>query len=398
MAIGFAAALFGLVGLLFLSMGLSQIVVAPEKVTHRADIEHLASDALDGRNENATGSLFAQEHLIDQMQAFGAVGLNGGGSRDAFRQELNVPRATNILGALEGSKLPDEHVFLSAHCDHLSSCWRVENAASRVCNGAADNVAGVAIVLGTGRAIAALSPRRSIVFAFWDAEEDGLAGSECCANTNPLVPVDLIVTFLNWDVQGTNLLPSLRDISFAIGPETGGEALQRAVDRAVENEGLDVGSISEALGQCRSDHANFCAAPLVFFSDANNGCYHTSGDEIKVLGFGKLEKQARIGLKLAHELASTERPPSHRSSLIPVSFNDAKTIQEIATQAVENDLALFDSYDQEILKGALSELNCIVDSTSFFFLFDVLRFLSATGSIVDVLSQTECSGYLLEEA
>ena len=256
----------------------------------------------------------------------------------------------------------------------------------------------MAIVLGIGRAIAALSPRRSIVFAFWDAEEDGYAGSEYYANTDPLVPVDSIVTFLNWDIQGANLLPSLRDISFAIGAETGGENLQRAVDRAVENEGLDVRSISEVLGQCRSDHANFCGTPLVFFSDANNGCYHTNGDEIKALDFGKLEKQARIGLKLAHELASTERPPSHRYSLIPVSFSDAKTIQEVANRAVENDLALFDSYDQELLKGALSELNCIVDSTSFFFLFNVLRFLSATGSLVDVLSRTECSGYLLEEA
>ena len=68
---------------------------------------------------------------------------------------------------------------------------------STVCNGAADDVANVAIVLGIGCAIVALSPRRSIVLAFWDAKENGLIGSRCHANTDPSVPVDSIAAFLN---------------------------------------------------------------------------------------------------------------------------------------------------------------------------------------------------------
>ena len=47
------------------------------------------------------------------------------------------------------------------------------------------------------------------------------------------------------------------------------------------------------FGQGRSDHAALVSAGVasVFFTDANNGCYHTVNDDITAVDFPKLEQQ-----------------------------------------------------------------------------------------------------------
>ena len=62
------------------------------------------------------------------------------------------------------------------------------------------------------------------MLALWDAEEDGLLGSLRYVG-HPLVPLASTVAYVNFDILGADLLPSLRDVSFAIGAETGGAAL-----------------------------------------------------------------------------------------------------------------------------------------------------------------------------
>jgi N-acetylated-alpha-linked acidic dipeptidase len=83
------------------------------------------------------------------------------------------PRArrtiVNALGVLRGSEFPDELVVVGAHRDSWGP-------------GAADNASGTASVLEAARLLGVaarqgMRPRRSIVFATWDAEEWGLIGS-----------------------------------------------------------------------------------------------------------------------------------------------------------------------------------------------------------------------------
>ncbi|HEX7956420.1 MAG TPA: M20/M25/M40 family metallo-hydrolase, partial [Pyrinomonadaceae bacterium] len=79
-------------------------------------------------------------------------------------------RATthNVVAEIRGRERPDEWVIVGAHLDS----WDFGT-------GAQDNGAGVAQVLEAARAIAAgPAPRRSIRFALWGGEEQGLLGSE----------------------------------------------------------------------------------------------------------------------------------------------------------------------------------------------------------------------------
>jgi carboxypeptidase Q len=86
-------------------------------------------------------------------------------------------RATthNVVAEVRGRERPDEWVIVGAHLDS----WDFGT-------GAQDNGAGVAQVMEAARAIASMPqpPRRSIRFALWGGEEQGLLGSEAYARAH----------------------------------------------------------------------------------------------------------------------------------------------------------------------------------------------------------------------
>ncbi len=114
----------------------------------------------------------------------------------------------DTFGVIRGSEFPDEIVMIGGHRD----AWGP---------GAADNVSGTVSVLEAARAIAELvkageRPRRTIVFATWDAEEWGLLGSTEYVEEDSLRLSKSAVAYLNQDdvAQGPNFggggSPSLR--------------------------------------------------------------------------------------------------------------------------------------------------------------------------------------------
>ena len=94
----------------------------------------------------------------------------------------------NLLAVHRGTDpaLAEEVVLLGAHYDHLGA-----GADGRVFPGAADNAAGASIVLETATALAAsgVRPRRTVVFALFCAEEQGLFGSRHYVEQEPLFPL-----------------------------------------------------------------------------------------------------------------------------------------------------------------------------------------------------------------
>src|SRR4030095_9800916 len=100
--------------------------------------------------------------------------------------------APNVAGILTGSdpKLSDQYVVYSAHWDHLG-IGAPNKSGDKIYNGALDNATGVASVLGIAEAFSNLPPaqrpRRSILFLFPTAEEQGLLGAEWYSR-HPLVP------------------------------------------------------------------------------------------------------------------------------------------------------------------------------------------------------------------
>ena len=106
------------------------------------------------------------------------------------------------------------------------------------------------------------------------------------------------MSYVNFDIQGSNLLPSLRNTTFAVASETGGARFQEIVRAAIGEQSLDTSLFSSIFGQFRSDYANLInvGVPSVFFTDSTGPCYHTAQDDPSVVDFYKLEQQTATAL------------------------------------------------------------------------------------------------------
>ncbi|MBK6855556.1 MAG: M28 family peptidase [Microthrixaceae bacterium] len=144
------------------------------------------------------------------------------------------------------------------------------------------------------------------MFALWDAEEDGLLGSRYYVD-HPVIPLEQTVTYLNLDIAGANLGPSLRSTTFAVGAESGGDELVGVVDRSFAASTLQGEQLSAVFGLYRSDYAAFLGkqVPTVFFTDSTGPCYHTPKDDEFAVDWTKLDQQADVLWRTAKELATS---------------------------------------------------------------------------------------------
>jgi hypothetical protein len=366
----------------------------------RTIVAQLASDDLEGRDNDTPASERAQALLIKRLRRAGR-GLDPSGRKlEAFKQHfmLNGQTGTNLLAVVRGRELPDEYVIVGAHYDHLDSrsdasgtCSARGTPGGAVCNGATDNATGAATVVAIGRALRKHPPRRSVVLALWDSEEDGLTGSLYYV-TNPLVPLAQTVAYVNFDILGSDLLPHLATTTFAVSPETGTGLTDLAL-AAIGAEQFGTLPISYIFGQLRSDYANFVAksVPTVFFSDSTNGCYHTIFDDLDVVDWAKLAKQGRIALRTVAALGETSTPPT----FVPpnpglASFADAVTLQQVFMRA-QPDLALFPPSDQQVIMGVADTLDQVVaDGPALFDPGDVVLLLQTALDGIAAIQRLGC--------
>ncbi len=311
-----------------------------------------------GRLPGSAGSIRVQEYLINELIPI-SEGMLSGSSVNSYKQ--NYPGGTNILAVIPGTDLANEYIMMGAHYDHLgSNCPR--GSGDHICNGATDNATGVAIIMDIARKIEeeGFVNRRSIIIALWDQEEQGLLGSRYYTN-NPVVPLNRIAAYVNFDIMGANLLPSLLNKSFVIASESGGSLLENAVSRAGHSgEGLDLIRLTSTYGDQRSDHTNFLnrGVPSVFFTDGIGSCYHTSQDDIFIVDFDKLDKQIAIATSLVRDLSNLSGRSSFASK--SVQFSDAQELLRFLN-TIGNDSASFNDEQRSAYNALLASLNSIVD-------------------------------------
>jgi N-acetylated-alpha-linked acidic dipeptidase len=126
----------------------------------------------------------------------------------------------DTFGIIRGTEFPDEMIVIGGHRD----AWGP---------GAADNISGTVSVLESARAVAELAkrgirPKRTIVFATWDAEEWGLVGSTEYVEDDSVRLLRGAVAYLNQDVAA-------QGPSFGGGGSPSLRATLRALARAVDD-------------------------------------------------------------------------------------------------------------------------------------------------------------------
>jgi hypothetical protein len=135
--------------------------------------------------------------------------------------------STNIVAKLEGSdpRLRNEYVVFSAHLDHLGIRSPVKG--DSIYNGAIDNASGVAALLDIAAALKkeGIRPKRSVLFAFFTAEEGGQKGSQYFVR-HPTVDRKSIIADINIDeIQATVPLRAL--LVFGADESSLGDATRR---------------------------------------------------------------------------------------------------------------------------------------------------------------------------
>lgn len=362
---------------------------AASELDVRTLTELLAADELAGRDNLTDSSVAAQEFLIGEISLF-AEPVYADEGVEGYLQHWT--QGANILAVVPGGDLADEYVIVGAHYDHLGSDCATADPADTICNGAADNAAGVAAAISAVRTIAAEGvPRRTIILALWDAEEDGLLGSAAYL-ADPVVPVAQTVGYVNFDIQGANLSPALANTTVIVGAETGGTNLIELTNQAIADSPLDALLLSVVFGQGRSDHANFVldGVPSVFFTDANNGCYHTAQDDLLALDFAKLDLQVANGTALTRLLAATDAPPVFDSAAPVTGYNDAVSMLAVVERALP-DLGLFPADAAASTEQYYADLQAIVDAGPDGFNEDaVVTLLLGAVTMVSALTELPC--------
>jgi len=225
-------------------------------------------------------------------------------------------RGMNILGIIEGSDpvLKNEYFVVGGHYDHLGK-WE-----DYIYNGADDNGSGSVGVMNIAKAIAAnpIKPKRSIIFALWCGEEEGLLGSSYYVQ-NPIFPLDKTVGYLNYDMisrpfDATTIARAIQPYSVPGAEElvkkirapwfvdldwTEGSAFGDIAREMNKYVGLDLAMRPNALGagSAGSDQSSFASVkkPFVYYMAAMTSDYHQTSDSVEKVSGDLIAKISQHG-------------------------------------------------------------------------------------------------------
>jgi len=208
--------------------------------------------------------------------------------------------AYNVLGYFEGTdpKLKNEVIVLSAHLDHVG-------ANPLIVPGANDNASGVAVLMDVARALSPVKGRlkRSVLFAFFGAEEQGVRGSDVFIRNFPLQGKKIV---LNYNLDGVGRGDRLVAVAGTNYPKLY-QYIDEANDAYVHRDVKPVKYIT--ITRPRLDAVRFIweGIPSVSFYAAGiplgRDVYHKTGDNPSVLTPEIMEDLAQILFGAVYTLA-----------------------------------------------------------------------------------------------
>ncbi len=241
-----------------------------------------------------------------------------------IKNKLRKVASRNVLAKITGSdaKLKDEYVIYTAHWDHYGI--GAEKNGDKIYNGAEDNASGTAQVMEIARGFKQLHhmPKRSLLFLWVTAEEQGLLGSQYYAE-HPLYPLSKTAASIN--IDALNLLGRTRDItSIGLGMTT----LDEVLTQAAKEQGRVVKPDAEPEKgfYYRSDHFNFAKQGVPALNP--NGGTDFIG---KPAGWG-MQQRAEYESKHYHQPSDDVKPYWDLSGLV----EDSRLLLTVGYRIAEN--------------------------------------------------------------
>ena len=294
----------------------------------RQAVEYLASQELGGRYPGTSGDTLASEFITKQLRKlkFNPIvkGKNDKGYYHDFTYGKEVERTThNIIAVLPGKdkRLKNEYIVVGSHYDHLGLGGK--NSGSRrpdtlgVHPGADDNASGDAVVLELAKYFKKVRAKRSIIFAFFGAEEQGLVGSKAFLewmkqNDDKRInlPKDKngIVAMVNLDMVGR-----MRDNAMSVSGTGTSSTFKKMAERVAAETHLNISCTPDGYGP--SDQASFVAAdiPVLFLTTGGHMEYHTPDDVPSTLNYDGMQQTLEFSQELITQLANMSETPDYIS-------------------------------------------------------------------------------------
>jgi hypothetical protein len=241
------------------------------------------------------------------------------GLDSVYYQDIGSMFKGNVVAVLPGRTIPGEIIVLGGHYDSVSN-----NA--YIAPGADDNASGTACVLQCARILSHYPFDRTIVFAAFGAEEQGLRGSEYFASLAAAAG-DNIVAMINVDMLGYRAWDDEVDID-VIGDAPSSWLRDRALEVAaayIPGTPAVVGSLPEAAV---SDHISFWDHgydAIMFWEDSEQPSpyLHTLADTIGLsYNYPFLAQQStKLAVALAAELAGPSDAATGAEGVTPPSVS-----------------------------------------------------------------------------
>lgn len=286
----------------------------------RQHIHTLASDTFEGRGAGTAGGKAAGIYLAQQLRK---SELQGAVSTTTYFQEFGN-EMRNILGLLPGDspEFKNDFIVIGAHYDHVGygTSENSNGPVGYIHNGADDNASGVATLLEVAQAWHASGerPKRSLVFALWDGEEQGLLGSKHFL-ANPPCPVSAIKCAINMDMVGRVRNDSLEVTGIRTCP-----GFRRMLSEQNGPSQLKLNFFWKV--EDNSDNYSFYLKRIPFvmpFSGFHND-YHTPADDVDKVNLEGIERVARWMFGITRELANRPVLPPFREACLQENDNVRK--------------------------------------------------------------------------
>ena len=298
---------------------------------------------ISSRHSSTVGNAYAAAWLRNRLASLGL---------DTYTQDFES-NGQNIYAVQPGKDLPNQQVIICAHYDNMPF--------SNIAAGADDNASGTIAVLEAARILSKFKTKYTIIYAFFDHEEQGLLGSKYYAH-QAYLRKDSIVAVINLDMIGYD---GNNDSKAGLHVRNSGKSIDLGETIKTVNKNYNTGLnlILENPGSAASDHASFWAyfiTAVMLIEDLytdKNPWYHTSADIMEKmnipyylkctkLAIGSLAKVAGV-LSETHVIADIPKKFELYQNY-PNPFNPTTTIKYSLDESMQVKLVVYDQLSQEI--------------------------------------------------
>ncbi len=291
-------------------------------------VEVLADDVYEGREAGSRGGHAAAQYLLQQLRPYH---MTPAGTSGDYVQTFNDDcRNILLLQPGDDAQLENEIVVVGAHYDHVGygNSHNSFGPIGKIHNGADDNASGTSVLLETIEAFAksGLKTRRSILFAFWDAEERGLVGSRYWLS-HPTLPLERVKFDITLDMVGR-----LRNERLYLLGSRSGYGMRRLLSDPVDDPlWLDFSWDLSA----NSDHWPFLDhhIPIALLHTGLHSDYHRPTDDVEKINRQGMREVCRYLLATVVKVANEDRLPRFRDAVRRETEIMRRTMEEPLPQA-----------------------------------------------------------------